>query len=162
TTGRGAGATSGGASWVNPARTRAAKSTRTAARRTVVGMTGPPPEWAGRSSATVRRRRPPGNAGNRAAGGKTRGLRVTAGPAVVPGKPAESLLLSAVAHAGELKMPPKGKLAQAQIDALTKWVEMGAPWPAGELRHAGPPPVDDRARNFWSFRPVVRPPVPAV
>jgi mono/diheme cytochrome c family protein len=84
------------------------------------------------------------------------------GPAVAPGKPAESLMLKAVSHAGELKMPPKGKLAQAQIDALTKWVEMGAPWPAGELRHAGPPPVDDRARNFWSFRPVVRPSVPAV
>src|SRR5581483_5653303 len=84
------------------------------------------------------------------------------GPAVVPGKPAESLLLKAVSHAGELKMPPKGKLAQAQVDALAKWVEMGAPWPAGEIRHAGPPPVDDRARNFWSFRPVARPPVPAV
>jgi mono/diheme cytochrome c family protein len=84
------------------------------------------------------------------------------GPAVAPGRPAESLMLRAISHAGELKMPPKGKLAQAQIDALTKWVEMGAPWPAGEIRHAGPPPVDDRARNFWSFRPVVRPAVPAV
>jgi mono/diheme cytochrome c family protein len=84
------------------------------------------------------------------------------GPALSPGKPSESLLLRAVSHAGELKMPPKGKLAQTQIDALTKWVEMGAPWPAGEIRHAGPPPVDDQARNFWSFRPVVRPTVPAV
>jgi mono/diheme cytochrome c family protein len=84
------------------------------------------------------------------------------GPAISPGKPAESLMLRAVSHVGELQMPPKGKLAQTQIDALTKWVEMGAPWPAGEIRHAGPPPVDDRARNFWSFRPVVRPGVPAV
>src|SRR5262245_60002672 len=84
------------------------------------------------------------------------------GPAVAPGKPADSLMIKAVSHGSELKMPPKGKLAQAQIDALTKWVEMGAPWPAGEIRHAGPPPVDDRARNFWSFHPVVRPSVPAV
>src|SRR5437868_11009882 len=38
------------------------------------------------------------------AGGDTR-------PAVVPGKPAESLLLEAVRQAGELKMPPKGKLS---------------------------------------------------
>src|SRR5688572_19377882 len=33
------------------------------------------------------------------------------GPAVVPGKPAESLLLKAVGHGGELKMPPKEKLS---------------------------------------------------
>src|SRR5690348_11415327 len=31
------------------------------------------------------------------------------GPAVVPGKPAESLLLTAVRQTGDLKMPPKGK-----------------------------------------------------
>ena len=30
------------------------------------------------------------------------------------------------------------------------------------VEHAGPPPVDDRARNFWSFRPVIRPEVPNV
>jgi mono/diheme cytochrome c family protein len=87
----------------------------------------------------------------------------TNGAAISPDKPAESLLLKLVSHQGEVKMPPKGKLAQAQIDALTKWVQMGAPWPAGrEIRTAGPPAVDDAARNFWSFRPVVRPPVPTV
>jgi hypothetical protein len=84
------------------------------------------------------------------------------GPVLVSGKPAESLLLKAVSHTGDLKMPPKGKLAAAQIDVLTKWIEMGAPWPAGEIRPAGPPPVDEQARNFWSFRPVGRPSVPAV
>src|SRR5437016_5237041 len=31
------------------------------------------------------------------------------GPAVVPGKPAESLLLKLVSHAGEKKMPPNQK-----------------------------------------------------
>src|SRR5436309_10128502 len=35
------------------------------------------------------------------------------GPAVVPGKPAESLLIKAVEHRGSLKMPPTGKLADA-------------------------------------------------
>ena len=60
-------------------------------------------------------------------------------------------------------MPPKGKLAQAQIDALTTWVKMGAPWPA----EARSPARTGRRRsmtgrgNFWSFRPVVRPAVPA-
>src|SRR5690348_3268638 len=32
------------------------------------------------------------------------------GPAVVPGRPADSLLVRAIAHDGELKMPPKAKL----------------------------------------------------
>src|SRR5262245_20355268 len=85
------------------------------------------------------------------------------GPAISVNKPSDSLLLKLVSHQGEVKMPPKGKLTQTQLDALTKWVEMDAPWPAGrEVRAAGPPPVDDTARNFWSFRPVVRSQVPAV
>ena len=84
------------------------------------------------------------------------------GPAVSLEAPGESLLVEAINHR-ELKMPPKGKLPQAEIDALSRWVEMGAPWPAGRLTSkVGPPPVDDRARNFWSFRPVIRPELPKV
>ena len=85
------------------------------------------------------------------------------GPAVSLDDPSESVLLEAVNHQ-ELKMPPKAKLPKAQIDALTRWVEMGAPWPSGNLtsKGSGPPPVDDRARNFRSFRPVIRPEVPEV
>ncbi len=84
------------------------------------------------------------------------------GPAVSLEAPGESLLVDAINHR-ELKMPPKGKLPQGEIDALSRWVEMGAPWPSGRsASKAGPPPVDDRARSFWSFRPVVRPEVPNV
>src|SRR5262245_44696516 len=61
-------------------------------------------------------------------GGKARGgLRLTSrdallqcgtrGPAVSPDRPGDSLLLQAVNHR-HLKMPPKGKLSQAQIDTL--------------------------------------------
>ncbi len=50
------------------------------------------------------------------------------GAAVVVGKPSESLLISAVKYQGS-EMPPVRKLEPRQIDALTKWVEMGAPWP---------------------------------
>ena len=32
----------------------------------------------------------------------------------------------------ELKMPPSKKLAAEQIDALTQWVKMGAPWPGAD------------------------------
>ncbi len=50
------------------------------------------------------------------------------GPAVVPGKPEESLLVAAINHAGP-EMPPSGKLPAPKIEALTQWVKMGAPWP---------------------------------
>ena len=51
------------------------------------------------------------------------------GPAVAPGKPTESLLIQAVRQTGELKMPPKGKLKNAEIAHLEAWVKAGAVWP---------------------------------
>jgi hypothetical protein len=90
------------------------------------------------------------------------------GPAVVPGKPDESLLVQAVHYGDEdLKMPPKGKLADAEIEKLERWVKMGAPGPratssAGVRR--GPLSAGDVAqgKDFWAFRPPADPPVPAV
>jgi hypothetical protein len=87
------------------------------------------------------------------------------GPAISPGHPERSLLLRAVRHEGDVKMPPKSKLARPQIDALARWVKLGAPWPGAEK---APAPVrttagvTDRDRSHWAFRPVRRPPVPAV
>ena len=51
------------------------------------------------------------------------------GPAVVPGKPDESLLMHAVRHRDGLAMPPKGKLNESQIAALEQWIKAGAVWP---------------------------------
>src|SRR5262245_28667040 len=54
------------------------------------------------------------------------------GPAVVPGKPAESLMLRAVRYTDDMfRMPPKGKLPDAVIADLEAWVKMGAPDPRG-------------------------------
>lgn len=50
------------------------------------------------------------------------------GAAIVVGKPDESLLISAVKYDGVM-MPPDRKLDQRSVNALVKWVEMGAPWP---------------------------------
>lgn len=52
------------------------------------------------------------------------------GPAVLPGKPDESLLITAVRWEDpDLQMPAgKEKLADEQIAALEKWVEDGAVW----------------------------------
>ena len=50
------------------------------------------------------------------------------GPAVKPGE--GSLLLEVVRHSGAIKMPPGGKLKDAQIAVLEKWVADGLPMAA--------------------------------
>src|SRR4051812_22227623 len=46
------------------------------------------------------------------------------GPAVVPGDPEKSLLMKVISWSDpDLQMPPKKKLADAQIADLTKWVK---------------------------------------
>ena len=54
------------------------------------------------------------------------------GPAIVPGDPDSSQLIQAVRYEN-IKMPPSGQLSADQINALVKWVEMGAPWPDLEV-----------------------------
>ena len=78
------------------------------------------------------------------------------GPAVSSGRPEASLLLSAVNYRGK-RMPPRGKLPQKQIDVLTRWVKMGAPWSKSAeapKAHVGPPQVTPETKKFWSFQPV--------
>jgi cytochrome c553 len=82
------------------------------------------------------------------------------GPAV-KASDADSLLLRAVAHAdGVSPMPPKGKLPDAAVADLRRWVMMGAPLPAATP--ATPARGAAEAREFWSFRPVTEQPTPAV
>jgi len=89
------------------------------------------------------------------------------GPAVVPGKPDESLLVEAIEYKGP-EMPPSGRLPKEKVAALKKWVEMGAPWPGAHAADAsvpvrkGPMQVTDKDRSHWAFRPIVTPPRPAL
>ena len=53
------------------------------------------------------------------------------GPAVVPGKPNESLLVDAINYGETYHMPPKSKLPPEEIATLTEWVQRGAPWGPG-------------------------------
>jgi mono/diheme cytochrome c family protein len=79
------------------------------------------------------------------------------GPAVVPGKPAESLLVKAIQRADEVSpMPPEdeSQLSAEQIELLVKWVESGAKYPADER------PTPSSKANHWSFQKPVRPPLP--
>ncbi len=87
------------------------------------------------------------------------------GPAVSIDQPAESLLLGAINYQ-DYEMPPSGKLSPENIAVLTRWVESklaGAPQRvAAPESHdePGPPPVNEKTKQFWSFQPVVRPAVP--
>src|SRR5579871_2325950 len=51
------------------------------------------------------------------------------GPAIVPNDPEKSLMIQAVRQTGDLKMPKGGKLTPEEVQNLTEWVRMGAPWP---------------------------------
>src|SRR3954463_12762622 len=65
------------------------------------------------------------------------------GPAIVPGDPDKSLLITAVRQTRDtLKMPKGGKLRPTEIDALAEWIKAGAVWPAaaaGSRPTAAPP-----------------------
>jgi hypothetical protein len=79
------------------------------------------------------------------------------GPAVVPGKPDESLLMQAVRyHDTDLQMPPPdagGRLTDAEIDALEKWVRLGAPDPRESVESIGGMSVE-AAKSWWAFQPL--------
>ena len=85
------------------------------------------------------------------------------GPAVVPGDPANSLLIKAIRYEdADLQMPPKAPLTDQQIDDLTAWVKMGAPDPrvAGSLLTSAD--WGKNRKEHWSFQPVKKVEIPAV
>ncbi|MCI0638061.1 MAG: PSD1 and planctomycete cytochrome C domain-containing protein [Gemmataceae bacterium] len=87
------------------------------------------------------------------------------GAAIVPGHPEKSILLKAVGYEDdELRMPPKGKLAAADITLLHEWVKMGAPWPGSsqEKTLRTPGQITDEDRRWWAFQPVKSVGVPEV
>ena len=84
----------------------------------------------------------------------------------------KSLLLVAVNYTDfEYEMPPTGKLPQKEIDTLTKWVKSGLPWtpgekgyladPGGAAEGHGPPSIED-GKEYWAYKPLVKPVVPKV
>lgn len=88
------------------------------------------------------------------------------GPAIVPGKPAESLLMKAVSWEDhDLQMPPKRKLSEAEIKALTDWIQAGAADPrtstAERKKTSGAMSVE-AGRKFWSYAPIQEASVPDV
>ncbi|HEY2840047.1 MAG TPA: PSD1 and planctomycete cytochrome C domain-containing protein, partial [Pirellulales bacterium] len=93
------------------------------------------------------------------------------GPAIVPGKPAESMILKRIVAE---EMPPHKRLIEAMVKPmereelaqLSRWIELGAPEAPEEKDVAGTaadPMVRPADRDFWSFRPpqAAAPPQPA-
>jgi hypothetical protein len=78
------------------------------------------------------------------------------GAGAIPGKPEDSLLIQAVLRNGDLKMPPTGPLKPEQVEALTKWVARGLPWPAAPLTKK------KSGTTHWAFQPVKRNAPPTV
>ncbi len=85
------------------------------------------------------------------------------GPAIVPGDPEASRLIRAVRYEDiKLQMPPKARLAPAEVSVLTEWIARGALWPGGEATPAAAGSVfnlEQRKAAHWAWRPV-RPTTP--
>ncbi len=92
----------------------------------------------------------------------------TVGPAIVPGKPAESRLLKALRFTDpHLQMPPTGKLPDNVIADFEQWIAAGAPDPRRDApAEAASAPLKGMAieegRKWWAFQPVQEQPKPAV
>ncbi len=85
------------------------------------------------------------------------------GPAIVPRKPAESLLIEAVKYES-FEMPPAGRLPAEEIAILEEWVARGAIDPRdGDAAVPARPTIDlEEGRRFWAFQPPQRTEAPEV
>ena len=75
------------------------------------------------------------------------------GPAIDLADPDGSTILLAIEHEDDLlKMPPEEKLPDPEVEAITAWVRMGAPWP--EEPSATVQAGADPEAKHWAFEPV--------
>ena len=82
------------------------------------------------------------------------------GPAVVPGKSGESLLVKVLEGSVKPQMPPGDKLSDAEIRAIRAWVDAGAPGPATapakeEPKKEGPKAETSGKPGIPEIRPTV-------
>ncbi|MBL8811947.1 MAG: PSD1 domain-containing protein [Planctomycetaceae bacterium] len=86
------------------------------------------------------------------------------GPAVVPGKPDESLLIRAISRVDpELSMPPAKPLSEEVVADFREWVRRGAPDPRSHRNSSTVTvPAEQNGSSHWSFQRPVAPSVPEV
>lgn len=87
------------------------------------------------------------------------------GPLVDKGNIDQSLILAAIEYRGtELQMPPAGKLPDAELQILKRWILAGAPTP----NYVSTPRKQSEeidyvaAQSHWAFQPLTDVPVPAL
>jgi len=74
------------------------------------------------------------------------GLR---GPAIIPGKAAESLLVRMIEGRDGVQMPPgdaSKRLAPEAVKAIRDWIDAGAPWTETKAGY--------KAEDLWAFQPL--------
>jgi mono/diheme cytochrome c family protein len=91
------------------------------------------------------------------------------GPAIIPGKPDQSLLMQKISSG---QMPPPKLLFEyfvrpptsPEVETLRKWIAAGAPpAPREAIAEAATDPlVSEKDRAFWSFQPPKRPAIPEI
>jgi hypothetical protein len=89
------------------------------------------------------------------------------GPAIVPGDPANSLILKKVQDQdAKLRMPKDSPpLSESEIADLTAWIQDGAAWPAEKIPSSAQSKGQyyERLRaRLWSLQPLANPQVPSV
>ena len=78
------------------------------------------------------------------------------GPAIVPGKPDESVIIDAISRNGAAaEMPPSTNLSEQIVDDFRKWITDGAIDPrVGNAPTSEKESIDIEAgKQFWSFKP---------
>ncbi len=82
------------------------------------------------------------------------------GPSVSLENPADSFLLEMVGYGQETaQMPPNGRLDDASLEILAKWINIGLPYPAQDSDAESALQTES---NYWAYRPLKRPQVPSV
>lgn len=80
------------------------------------------------------------------------------GPAIVPGKPGQSLVIKAVRRGDDdLKMPPDEKLPEHDVQLLVRWIRDGAIDPRARSTSGD---AGSKTTDWWSLRPLELPAVP--
>jgi hypothetical protein len=85
-------------------------------------------------------------------------------PAVVPGDPEHSPLLTVLREAQKVSGPSIHHAPAGAVDDLEEWIRSGAPYPPPRPQSMPPPSpkINAAARQFWSFVPPTDPVVPQV
>ena len=82
------------------------------------------------------------------------------GPVVSLENPADSFLLEMVGYAQEMaQMPPDGRLDDADLEILAKWINLGLPYSVQDIDVQ---PIPKTTSDYWAYRPLKQPQVPSV